>query len=209
MRGKVAQPANRRRSDMMGKGYKQLLDEANAVVEAVPPADALAMPDREDVLFVDLRDPRELDRDGKIPGAFHCPRGMLEFWIDPESLYHKPQCASGNAFVFYCASGWRSALAGRTVIEMGLAGVRHLQGGITHGKKPVEWSRQAAASEPFRDEAAPCQRRQFTSASAASIRSRARLGSLPSCRASRFEASSPTCTTITMPIARCGVHLMP
>ena len=118
----------------MAKGYKQLLDEANAVVGAVTPTEAQALLGREDVLFVDLRDPRELARDGKIPGAFHCPRGMLEFWIDPESPYHKPQFASGKQIVFYCASGWRSALAGRTAVEMGLDGVRHLQGGITAWK---------------------------------------------------------------------------
>ena len=119
----------------MAKGYKQLLDEANAVVAAVTPAEAQALLGREDVLFVDLRDPRELARDGNIPGAFHCPRGMLEFWIDPESPYHKPQFAAGKRIVFYCASGWRSALAGRTAIEMGLPGVGHLQGGFTAWKQ--------------------------------------------------------------------------
>lgn len=119
----------------MKKGYKQLLDEANAVVDAVAPADARTMLGRDDVLFVDLRDPRELSRDGKIPGAFHCPRGMLEFWIDPESPYHKPQFASGKEIVFYCASGWRSALSGRTAVEMGLEGVHHLKGGFTAWKE--------------------------------------------------------------------------
>lgn len=118
----------------MRKGYRQLLDEANAIVEAVSPVEALAL-HREGVLFVDLRDPRELARDGRIPGAFHCPRGMLEFWIDPESPYHKPQFASGQQILFYCASGWRSALAGKTAIDMGLAGVRHLQGGISAWKE--------------------------------------------------------------------------
>lgn len=119
----------------MAKGYKQLLEEANAIVGSVTATEARAMLGRADVLFVDLRDPRELAREGKIPGAFHCPRGMLEFWIDPESPYHKPQFASGKEFVFYCASGWRSALAGRTAVEMGLAGVRHLQGGMTAWKE--------------------------------------------------------------------------
>lgn len=119
----------------MAKGYKQLLEEANAVVGSVNATEARAMLARADVLFVDLRDPRELAREGRIPGAFHCPRGMLEFWIDPESPYHKPQFASGKEFVFYCASGWRSALAGRIAVEMGLAGVRHLQGGMTAWKE--------------------------------------------------------------------------
>ena len=119
----------------MKKGYKQLLDEANTVVEAVAADAAQAMLGREDVLFVDLRDPRELTREGKIPGAFHCPRGMLEFWIDPESPYHRPPFAADKTFVFYCASGWRSALAGKAAIEMGLDKVCHLKGGITAWKE--------------------------------------------------------------------------
>lgn len=114
----------------MRKGYRQLLDEANALVEAVPADEAARLADDAGTLFVDLRDPREVERDGRIPGAKHCPRGMLEFWIDPESPYHKPWFSSGKAFVFYCASGWRSALAARTAQEMGLARVRHLAGGF-------------------------------------------------------------------------------
>ncbi|MGB3500527.1 MAG: rhodanese-like domain-containing protein [Mesorhizobium sp.] len=94
-----------------------------------------ARPRRADVLLVDLRDPRELSRDGKIPGAFHCPSGMLEFWIDPESPDHKPQFASGQQIVFYCASGWRSALSGKTAVEMGLVRVHHLKGGFTAWKE--------------------------------------------------------------------------
>jgi len=123
------------------KGYKQLLAEANAAVTAVEPAAALAELDHQDVVFVDLRDPRELERDGKIPGAFHCPRGMLEFWIDPESPYHKPIFGEAKRFVFYCASGWRSALACHTAQQMGLTPVSHLKGGFTAWKEaagPVE-----------------------------------------------------------------------
>ncbi len=123
------------------KGYKQLLAEANAAIAAVEPAAALADLGREDVIFVDLRDPRELEREGKIPGAFHCPRGLLEFWIDPESPYHKPIFAEAKRFVFYCASGWRSALATKAAQEMGLAPVAHLNGGFTAWKNaagPVE-----------------------------------------------------------------------
>jgi len=123
------------------KGYKQLLDEANAAIDAIEPAAALADLGNQDVVFVDLRDPRELEREGKIPGAFHCPRGMLEFWIDPESPYHKPIFAEGRRFVFYCASGWRSALATQTALEMGLSLVTHLKGGFTAWKNaagPVE-----------------------------------------------------------------------
>jgi rhodanese-related sulfurtransferase len=123
------------------KGYKQLLDEANAAVAAIEAPEALQKLGDEGVVFVDLRDPRELAREGKIPGAFHCPRGMLEFWIDPESPYHKPVFAEAKSFLFYCASGWRSALAAKTAQEMGLRPVAHLRGGFTAWKEaagPVE-----------------------------------------------------------------------
>ena len=123
------------------KGYKQMLAEANAAITAVAPADAIARQGDAETVFVDLRDPRELEREGKIPGAFHCPRGMLEFWIDPESPYHKPIFAEPKRFVFYCASGWRSALSTKTAQDMGLDNVAHLSGGFTAWKAasgPVE-----------------------------------------------------------------------
>jgi rhodanese-related sulfurtransferase len=113
------------------QGYKAMLDAANAAVRGLTPEEAIALKGREDVVFVDLRDPRELAREGKIPGAFHCTRGMLEFWIDPESPYAKPIFQEDKTFVFYCASGWRSALATRTAQEMGLAPVAHVAGGFT------------------------------------------------------------------------------
>ncbi|MEO5322662.1 rhodanese-like domain-containing protein [Mesorhizobium sp. CC13] len=115
----------------MKKGYRDLLDEANAVVEVVSPGEAATLLDDDDTIFVDLRDPREVEREGRIPGARHCPRGMLEFWIDPESPYHKPFFASGRNFVFFCAGGWRSALAAKTAKYMGLEPVRHILGGFT------------------------------------------------------------------------------
>ena len=93
----------------MKKGYKQMLEEARARIRTLPVDEALGLQGRDDVVFVDLRDPREVEREGRIPGAFHCTRGMLEFWIDPESPYHKPVFAEDKQFVFYCASGWRSA----------------------------------------------------------------------------------------------------
>jgi rhodanese-related sulfurtransferase len=114
----------------ISKGYKALLAEANAMVETVPAAEAVKLVGRDDVVLVDLRDPRELEREGKVPGAFHCPRGMLEFWIDPESPYHKPTFAQDKRFVFFCAGGWRSALAARTAREMGLKPVAHMGGGF-------------------------------------------------------------------------------
>ncbi len=115
----------------MKKGYKRLLQEANAEVTAIAPAAAIPLlAEKNEVTFVDLRDPRELERDGKIPGAFHCPRGMLEFWIDPESPYHKPVFAENKKLLFYCGSGWRSALAAKTAQDMGLENVAHREGGF-------------------------------------------------------------------------------
>ena len=86
------------------------------------------------MVFVDLRDIRELEREGMIPGAFHCPRGMLEFWIDPDSPYHKDIFSSGKEFVFYCNGAWRSALATDVAKQMGLEPVFEMDGGFTAWK---------------------------------------------------------------------------
>ncbi|ADZ69881.1 rhodanese-like domain-containing protein [Polymorphum gilvum] len=112
------------------KGIDTLLAEANAVVAAVSAEEAKHLLGRDGYVFVDLRDVREIQREGKIPGAFSCPRGMLEFWIDPASPYHKPMFAEDKTFLFYCAGGLRSALAAKTAMEMGLAPVVHLDGGF-------------------------------------------------------------------------------
>ena len=112
------------------KGYKQMLAEAEAAIETLTVERAIAEHGREGVVFVDLRDPRELDREGTMPGAFACTRGMLEFWIDPESPYHKPVFAGDKRFVFFCAGGWRSALAAKTAKDMGLENVAHVEGGF-------------------------------------------------------------------------------
>lgn len=117
------------------KGYKALLAEAEAEVETLSVEQASALVGNEDVVFVDLRDPRELEREGRMPGAFHCPRGMLEFWIDPESPYAKPVFQQDKRFVFFCAGGWRSALAARAAKEMGLKPVAHIAGGFGAWKK--------------------------------------------------------------------------
>lgn len=125
----------------MKKGFRALLDEANAEVEAVSPEAAADLLKDDQITFVDLRDPREIEREGNIPGARHCTRGMLEFWIDPESPYHKPFFATGNTFVFFCAGGWRSALAAKTAQDMGLESIKHIEGGFGAWKKaglPVE-----------------------------------------------------------------------
>ncbi len=113
----------------MGIGIKELMARAEAQVDQVAAKDAQALLTDDSVAFVDLRDVRELERDGMLPGARHAPRGMLEFWIDPESPYHKPYFAEDKTFVFYCASGWRSLLATQVAQEMGLKAV-NLTGGF-------------------------------------------------------------------------------
>jgi rhodanese-related sulfurtransferase len=117
------------------KGYKALLAEAEASVRTLTVEEAKALAGRDDTVFVDLRDPRELEREGRMPGAFHCPRGMLEFWIDPESPYAKPVFQQDKQFVFFCAGGWRSALAAKTAQDMGLKPVAHVEGGFGAWKK--------------------------------------------------------------------------
>jgi rhodanese-related sulfurtransferase len=122
-------------------GHRALVEAAEREIETVPIEQALEMHGRDDVTFIDLRDIRELNREGRIPGAFHCPRGMLEFWIDPESPYHKPVFAEDKRFLFFCNAGWRSALAASTAQRMGLTPVAHVGGGFTAWKEaggPVE-----------------------------------------------------------------------
>lgn len=123
------------------RGIKALLDEANREVEAIKAPDLIVSAKDENILIVDLRDPREIEREGRIPGAFHCPRGMLEFWLDPASPYAKPAFQQDKKFVFHCASGWRSALAAKTAQDMGLKPVAHLDGGFTAWREaggPIE-----------------------------------------------------------------------
>jgi rhodanese-related sulfurtransferase len=121
---------------------KAMVEAAEREIETLAVEDAIALQGNPDVVLVDLRDPRELARDGKVPGAFHCPRGMLEFWIDPESPYHKPQFAADKKFVFFCAGGLRSALAAQTAHRMGLKPVAHIRGGFG------AWKNAGGAVEP-------------------------------------------------------------
>ena len=111
------------------RGYKSLVDEASAQIETMNASDAIKAAARDDVVIVDIRDPREIERDGRIPGAFACTRGMLEFWIDPESPYAKLVFQQDKKFVFHCAGGLRSALAAKTAQDMGLKPVAHIAGG--------------------------------------------------------------------------------
>jgi rhodanese-related sulfurtransferase len=112
------------------RGIKVLLDEANREIETLNVAETKAAMERDGALLVDLRDPREIEREGRIPGAFSCTRGMLEFWIDPESPYGKPVFQEDRKFIFHCAGGLRSALAAKTAQDMGLKSVAHLGGGF-------------------------------------------------------------------------------
>ena len=117
------------------KGYRQLVAEAEKEIETLSVGDALALHGSEEVVFVDLRDVRELWHEGTIPGAFHCPRGMLEFWIDPDSIYYKDLFACGKKFLFFCNLGWRSALAAQISQTMGLTPVAHIGGGFSAWKQ--------------------------------------------------------------------------
>ncbi|MFL5259680.1 MAG: rhodanese-like domain-containing protein [Hyphomicrobiales bacterium] len=115
-------------------GYRALMDAAEAEVEQVTAEQAVEMTKRSDVVVVDIRDIRELEREGRIPGSFHASRGMLEFWVDPESPYHKPTFAEDRTFIIHYASGWRSLLATQTLKRMGLRPVINMAGGFAAWK---------------------------------------------------------------------------
>lgn len=119
----------------MKKGYKALVDEAMAEIKTYSVEQARAKYDDPNVQFVDIRDPRELEREGVIPGAFSAPRGMLEFWVDPESPYYKPVFGEDKEYIFFCAGGLRSALATKTLQDMGMDRVAHIEGGFGAWKK--------------------------------------------------------------------------
>ncbi|MEM9677692.1 MAG: rhodanese-like domain-containing protein [Pseudomonadota bacterium] len=109
-----------------------LVKEAEAVIETLTPQAALDAHAAGTAVLVDIRDIRELKREGTVPGAVHAPRGMLEFWVDPESPYHRDVFAQPDkTYVFFCAAAWRSALATRDLQSMGLAPVAHIAGGFT------------------------------------------------------------------------------
>ena len=116
------------------KTAKQLVDEAMQEIVTLPLPEACRLLKHADALFVDLRDVRELEREGVIPGAFHAPRGLLEFWVDPQSEYFKPVFGQGKRVVLFCAVGWRSALAAKTLQDMGMERVCHVDGGFNAWK---------------------------------------------------------------------------
>ena len=123
------------------KGYQKLIAEARAKIRTLALEEAQSKFGDPNVVFIDIRDIRELEREGMIPGAFHAPRGMLEFWVDPASPYYKDIFGSGKEFILYCASAWRSSLATATLQDMGLSPVSHVEGGFKAWKEaglPVE-----------------------------------------------------------------------
>jgi rhodanese-related sulfurtransferase len=123
------------------KSAMQLVAEAEAEIETISAEDAKGLVGDENTVIVDLRDIRELWNIGTIPGSLHAPRGMLEFWVDPESPYHRKVFASGKKLVFFCAGGLRSALAAKVVQDMGVTPVAHIAGGFgawTEAEGPVE-----------------------------------------------------------------------
>lgn len=121
------------------KGYKALVDEAMAQVKTYSVAQVRARLEEGSMQLIDIRDIRELQADGSVPGAYHAPRCMLEFWVDPESPYHKKLFADeSRELVLFCGLGWRSALATKTLQDMGLQNVAHIDGGFT------EWQKQGA-----------------------------------------------------------------
>jgi 2-hydroxychromene-2-carboxylate isomerase/rhodanese-related sulfurtransferase len=133
---RLAQVESHMKSLAGGKSFNALLDEADESIKTLSVAQAQARQGQPNVVFVDLRDPRELEREGMIEGALHATRGMLEFWVDPTSPYYKNTFTPDKEYILYCGGGWRSALAAQTLQEMGqLANVAHIEGGFTDWKK--------------------------------------------------------------------------
>jgi rhodanese-related sulfurtransferase len=126
------------------KGFRQLVDEANAQVRTYSVSEVRSRLDDPKVQIVDIRDARELEREGTVPGCINAPRGMLEFWVDPSSPYFKPVFGDeGKEYILFCGAGWRSALAARTLQDMGMTNVAHIDGGFT------AWSKAGAPVESY------------------------------------------------------------
>ena len=131
------------------KGCQALVAEAMAQVTTYSVADVVPRLNDATVQLVDIRDVRELERDGTVVGAYPAPRGMLEFWVDPASPYHKPLFADeSKEFILYCGAGWRSALATKALQDMGMTNVAHIDGGY------AEWVKQGAPTETLAEQKA-------------------------------------------------------
>lgn len=132
----------------MQKGFQALVDEAMSEVRTYSVEQVRAKLDDPRVQLVDVRDVRELEREGIVPGAFHAPRGMIEFWVDPASPYYKPVFGEDREFIFFCAGGLRSALTAKTVQDMGLASVAHIEGGFSAWKAAGAPTAQKESKHP-------------------------------------------------------------
>ena len=134
------------------KGYRALVDEAMAQVRTYSVEEVRVRMEQGDLQIVDIRDIRELQSEGTVPGSYHAPRCMLEFWVDPESPYHKKIFADeSREFVLFCGAGWRSALAAKTLQDMGMSNVAHIDGGFGEWKKqggPTETLEERKAKKP-------------------------------------------------------------
>lgn len=125
----------------MRVSVKTLVETAYSEIETISAQQAIALHNEGNALFVDIRDIRELEREGRIPGSFHAPRGMLEFWADPQSPYYNKAFATDKQLILYCAKGWRSALGTKTLQDMGVQHICHFDGGFTEWRDldgPVE-----------------------------------------------------------------------
>jgi len=126
------------------KGFRALVDEAMAQVTTYNVDQVRQRLDDPALQLVDIRDARELEREGTLPGAINAPRGMLEFWVDPDSPYYKPVFGDEDKqYVLFCGAGWRSALAAKALQDMGMTNVAHIDGGFT------EWAKQGAPVESY------------------------------------------------------------
>ena len=120
---------------------KSLVAKAKSEIKAVTPQQAFDQYQAGTATLIDIRDIRELQREGQIDGAFHAPRGMLEFWADPQSPYHKDVFAKSGNLILFCASSWRSALAAKTLQDMGMKNILDMDGGFNAWKSaglPIE-----------------------------------------------------------------------
>ena len=130
------------------KGYQQLVAEAMAQVTTYTVEEVRARLHDPQVQIVDIRDIRELAQ-GTLPGAYHASRGMLEFWVDPASPYHKPLFADeSKQFILFCGAGWRSALAAKSLQDMGMHNVAHMDGGY------ADWVKAGAPTQTLEEQKA-------------------------------------------------------
>jgi rhodanese-related sulfurtransferase len=128
------------------KGSRQLVEEACSLITTYTVEAVRARLGQANMQLVDIRDVREIEREGTIPGAFHAPRGMLEFWVDPASPYFKPIFGDdGKEFVLFCGLGWRSALTVKTLQDMGMTNVAHIDGGFAN------WVKKAAPTQTLQE----------------------------------------------------------